>query len=164
MRPEDLVEIEAIKRVKYRYLRCLDQKLWDELVDVLTPDCVANYSGGAYSYSGRDAIIAFLRGAMGAETFLSSHRCHHPEIDLLSPTTATGVWALDDVVIMGDLDLTVRGAAFYTDGYVKADGRWRIDSTAYRRTYEEIQTRRDVPGLRLTASWWGTDGRSELGA
>ena len=24
----DLVDIEAIKRVKYRYLRCIDQKLW----------------------------------------------------------------------------------------------------------------------------------------
>jgi len=31
MTPQDLVEIEAIKRLKYRYLRCLDLKLWDEL-------------------------------------------------------------------------------------------------------------------------------------
>ena len=31
MTPEDLVEIEQIKRLKYRYLRCLDQKLWDQV-------------------------------------------------------------------------------------------------------------------------------------
>ena len=69
MTPDDLVELEAIKRVKYRYLRCLDQKLWDEMAEVLTDDCVAAYSGGKYSYEGRDAIIDFLRRSMGAETF-----------------------------------------------------------------------------------------------
>ncbi len=163
MTPDELVEIEAIKRVKYRYLRCLDQKLWDELNDVLTPGCIANYSGGAYAFDGRDAIIDFLRNAMGSDSFLSSHRCHHPEIDLTSSTTATGVWALDDVVIMTEFDLTLRGAAFYTDDYVKTDGHWYISRTAYKRTYEEIQPRSNVEGLRLTASWWGTGGRSELG-
>jgi hypothetical protein len=80
MTPDDLVEHEAIKRLKYKYLRCLDQKLWDEMVGCFTADAVAEYSGGKYSYQGRDAILDFLRRSMGAETFLSSHRCHHPEI------------------------------------------------------------------------------------
>ena len=31
MTPEDLVELELIKRLKYRYLRSIDQKLWDSL-------------------------------------------------------------------------------------------------------------------------------------
>ncbi len=160
---DDLLEIEQIKRLKYRYLRCLDQKLWDDLADVFTVDAVAAYSGGAYSFDGRDEIMGFLREAMGAETFLSSHRCHHPEIDITGPDTATGVWALDDVVVMQEWDLTVRGSAFYTDEYRKVDGEWKIASTGYKRMYEEIQPRSNVTGLKLTASWWGTGGRSELG-
>ncbi|MBI2705176.1 MAG: nuclear transport factor 2 family protein [Actinobacteria bacterium] len=165
--PDDLVQIEAIKQVKYRYLRCLDQKLWDELAGVLAPHCVAAYSGGKYSYEGREAIIDFLRRSMGAPTFHSSHRCHHPEISLTSGaggTTATGVWALDDVVVMTDFDLTVRGAAFYEDEYDKTSGRWMISRTGYKRTYEEIQPRGNVEGLKLTASWWSTGGQSELPA
>ncbi len=164
MDPAELVEIEAIKRVKYRYLRCLDQKLWDELSEVLTDDCVADYSGGKYHFEGGEAVAEFLRGAMGAETFHSAHRVHHPEIDLTSPTTAVGTWAMDDVVVMTDWDLTVRGAAFYEDEYRKVDGRWLIGATGYKRTFEEILPRGSVPGLRLTASWWTTDGRSELDA
>jgi hypothetical protein len=164
MTPDDLVELELIKRLKYRYLRCLDQKLWDELDEVLAPDAVAEYSGGKYTFEGRGAIVEFLRRAMGAETFHSSHRCHHPEIELVSPDRATGIWAMDDVVIMTDWELTVRGAAFYEDVYVKTDGRWWIARTGYRRTYEEIQPRNNVEGLRLTASWWTTGGRSELDA
>jgi hypothetical protein len=164
MTPADLVEHEAIKRLKYKYLRCLDQKRWDEMRECFTEDAVAAYSGGKYAYDGRDAILDFLRRAMGAETFLSSHRVHHPEIELRSPNEATATWALEDVVIEEKWGITIRGAAFYEDEYVKQDGRWRIRRTGYKRTYEEIQSRKDVPGLRLTASWWGTGGRSELPA
>lgn len=164
MTPEDLVEIELIKRCKYAYARCLDQKLWDEIGECFTPDAEAAYSGGGYSFTGRDAIVDFLRRSMGAETFLSSHKMHHPEIELTGPASATGVWALDDLVVMTDLGLTIRGASFYDDVYVKQDGRWRIARTGYRRIYEEIQPRGNVEGLRLTASWWATGGRSELPA
>jgi hypothetical protein len=66
MTPEDLVEIESIKRCKYKYARCLDQKLWDESAECFTPDAHAAYSGGAYSFEGRDAIDHFLRRWMGA--------------------------------------------------------------------------------------------------
>jgi hypothetical protein len=158
----DLVEIEAIKRLKYKYMRCLDQKLWDEMAACFTADATAAYSGGKYSFQGRDAILDFLRRSMGADSFLSSHRVHHPEIELTSATSATGVWALEDVVIETQWQITIRGAAFYTDEYRKEGGVWRIRHTGYRRTYEEIQSRKDVPGLKLTASWWGTGGKSEL--
>jgi hypothetical protein len=137
----DLVEIEQIKRLKYKYLRCLDQKLWDEIAECFTPDATAAYSGGKYAFDDAQAIIAFLRQAMGADSFHSSHRVHHPEIEL-----------------------TIRGAAFYEDEYLKVDGEWKIQHTGYRRTYEEMQPRKEVPGLKLTASWWASDGRSELDA
>ena len=32
----DLVTLEEIRQLKYRYLRCVDQKLWDEMADVFT--------------------------------------------------------------------------------------------------------------------------------
>jgi hypothetical protein len=165
MTPDDLVEIERIKRLKYRYARCLDLKLWDEIVDCFTPDAVAAYSGGGYTFTGRDAIVDFLRRSMGAPTFHSSHKMHHPEIDLTSPTTAHGVWALDDVVVLTDFELTIRGCSFYDDEYMRGDDdAWRIRRTGYKRVFEEIQPRGPVEGLRLTASWWTTDGRSELPA
>jgi hypothetical protein len=159
---DELTELEAIKRLKYAYVRCLDQKLWDEMATCFTEDAVAAYSGGKYRYEGREAILEFLSTSMGAETFLSAHRIHQPEIDLTSPTTATGTWAMDDVVVMTDWNLTIRGAAFYEDRYEKVDGEWKIAATGYKRSYEEMQSRADIPGLRLTASWWATGGVSEI--
>ena len=162
MTPEDLVEIEQIKRLKYRYLRCLDLKRWDELAETLATDVSASYSGGANAFDGRDAVLDFLRRALGSEDILTSHKCHHPEIDLTSATTATGTWALDDVVVLQPFELTVRGAAYYEDDYVKVDGAWCIARTGYRRIYEEVEPRSADRGLALTASWWATDGRSTL--
>ena len=162
MTPDDLVEIEEIKRLKYRYLRCIDQKLWDDVETLFVPDATASYGGGAYTFDNRDAIVGFLRESMGKTTMLSSHRCHHPEIDLTGPDEATGVWALEDVVIMTDLNLNVQGAAFYTDHYVKTADGWRIKHTGYRRSYEELMPRGSIEGLKLTAEWWATDGRSKL--
>jgi len=138
---QDLHEIEAIKRLKYRYMRCLDQKRWEEIRDCFVDDATAAYSGGKYTFAGRDAICDFFAQSMGSPGFLSSHRVHHPEIDLTGPDTATGIWALEDVVVDVDRNFTLRGAAFYTDEYVKVGGAWKIKHTGYERTYEEVQPR-----------------------
>jgi hypothetical protein len=160
--PEELVEVEQIKRLKYRYVRLLDVKGWDELADCFTDDATASYGGGTYEFEGRADILAFLRRTMGDTAMLTSHKVHHPEIDLTGPGTATGVWALDDVVLHTGFGVTIRGAAFYDDRYVKDDAGWRIRHTGYRRVFEELAPR--PSDLQVTASWWGTDGRSQLPA
>ena len=156
--PDDLVEIELIKRLKHRYCRCLDQKRWDELAEVFTDDATASYGGGAIELGDPAAILQFLRDSLGSEDVLTSHLVSHPEIDLVSPTEATGVWALNDVVIHQPAGVNIRGASFYEDRYAKVEGTWRIRHTGYRRVYEELVPRpKDVT---LTASWWGSGGRS----
>src|SRR3546814_959293 len=44
---EDLLDIHAIHELKHRYLRCLDQKAWEELESCFTADATASYGGGA---------------------------------------------------------------------------------------------------------------------
>jgi hypothetical protein len=159
---EDLLDIHAIQQLKHRYLRCLDQKDWDTLRTCFVDDAQASYGGGAKELSGRDAIMAFLTESMGSQGMLTSHRCTQPEIDLLGPDEATGTWALEDVVIHQDYGVTIHGASFYEDRYVKVDGDWRIASTGYKRTYEELWPRKSVEGLKITADFWATGGRSSL--
>jgi len=77
---------------------------------------------------------------------------------------ATGTWALEDTVILTDFGLTIQGAAFYEDRYVKRDGEWKILHTGYKRSFEELIPRASIAGIKLTAEWWATDGRSNLGA
>ncbi len=160
MTPGDLVEIEQIHQLKYRYVRFIDQKRWDDLAALFTADATASYGGGAVQLSGREAIMEFLTGTMSDESMLTSHKVHQPEITLTGPDEATGIWALDDIVILGELRMTVRGSSFYDDRYVRQDGAWRIAHTSYKRMFEELEPRPE--SIELTASWWGTGGRSKL--
>jgi hypothetical protein len=159
---EDLLDIHAIHQLKHRYLRCLDQKAWEELETCFTEDATASYGGGAIELEGREAILRFLTESMGSTGMLTSHRGTQPEIELTSPGEATGTWALEDVVIHQDFGVTIHGASFYADRYVKVDGRWLIRSTGYKRTYEEIWPRKAIEGIRISADLWATGGRSDL--
>jgi hypothetical protein len=150
----DLEEIEAIKRLKYKYMRSVDEKSWDELRETLAEDASCAYSGGKYAFDGRDAVMGFLVESMQRDTFLSSHRVTQPEIDLVSDTTATGIWALEDTVIDLQFDITLRGSAFYRDTYVKQGGQWLIQHTGYVRTFEEVQPRKPVEGLVVSQNRW----------
>jgi hypothetical protein len=159
----DLVEIRAIETLKYQYLRRLDLKDWTGLGELFTEDASASYAGGNLTFDGRPAIVEFLSHALASQ--LTSHKCHHPEIELVDIDRATGVWALEDVVIDPDAGYTIRGTAFYDDRYRKVDGRWLIEHTGYKRVYEELEMRRQPSegGATITADWWKTDGRSRLG-
>jgi hypothetical protein len=149
--PDDLVEIEAIKQVKYRYLRAVDTRDWDLLETTLTENATAAYASGRLSYEGRNAIIGFLRDSMPEKDMLTSHKVHHPEITLTGVDTADARWGLEDVVIIPSADLTIRGAAFYEDRMVKRRGEWRIAHTGYRRLYEETSGR---DGISISDHWW----------
>ena len=160
MTPDELVEIEAIKRLKYRYARLLDTKDFDGLTECFTEDAKASYSGGQLSYDGRDAIIGFLRGALGSQAMITSHLVGQPEIELTGPESATATWALQDLVILAEQGIEIRGTAFYEDEYLKKDGRWRFRHTGYKRVYEEMGPR--PADTKITASWF-TGGASTIG-
>lgn len=160
MELSDLVDHHAICQLKYAYLRCLDQKEWAAIRALFVDDATASYSGGAYHYEGADAIVAFMRTNMSAAQFHTAHRAHHPEIHV-DGDQATAIWAFDDVNVDPERDFFLMGAGFYEDRYRRTAGEWLIEHTGYRRTYETIMPM-SANKMALTASWWGTDGRSIL--
>jgi hypothetical protein len=133
----DLEEIEAIRQLKYRYFRLLDTKRFIELGQLLTDDATTSYQSGELSYQGRDAIVAFLEESLGSGDIVTMHNGHHPEIELTGPTTATGVWYLEDRVVVRAMDFEIVGTLLYDDRYVKVDGEWKIEHTGYERIFEE---------------------------
>lgn len=134
-------DLEAIRQLKYRYFRALDCKDWPALAETLTDDATTAYDNGRYAFAGREAILGFLRDALGSPRVISMHHGHHPEIEITGDGQARGTWYLEDMVIFRDANTVLRGGAFYSDEYVRIDGQWKIRSTGYERTFEEIETR-----------------------
>jgi hypothetical protein len=153
----DLVAVEEIRRAKHRYLRCVDLKLWDEFADTLTEDAVADYGtkvfGDRLRLEGRAAIVDYMRTNLGPGV-TTVHFASQPEIDV-EGDEATGLWCFEDTIIASEFRTVIRGSAYYEDTYRRGDdGRWRIATTAYDRTYEYSMSLDDVPSLRFLANRW----------
>ena len=88
-------DIEQIRQLKARYFRMMDTKNWDGLAHVFTDDVEIDVTGegGGVTHSVAD-YIPFLRANI--EDVITVHHGHMPEIELTSPTTAKGIWALED--------------------------------------------------------------------
>ena len=78
------------------------------------------------------------------------HQGHHPEIELTSDTTATGIWEAEAYLIDLKENTSLHEVTFYQDEYVKVNGRWLIKSTGYTNVFEETWERADVKTLKLT--------------
>lgn len=146
MKPEDLVEIERIRQLKARYFRLMDAKQWDEWRDVFCEAVIVDHTMGAPLIEGRDAFVDFLRPIL--QHVKTAHHGHMPEIELTGPATATGIWAMEDMLWwppeQGGRHLW--GQGWYFEQYRKeADGEWRIARLELRRIRVEIDGKQAFP-------------------
>ncbi len=153
-----LEELELIRRLKYRYCRCIDTANIQELADLFTEDASVCYVGGSYRFEaqGREQILDALSTAFHSEA-IALHHVNHPEIDVLSATEATGVWYLKDWFCDLRHKIITDGSALYRDRYVKQDGRWLIQHAAYERIYEIVTPFEEPPNI--TAHWLARHGK-----
>jgi hypothetical protein len=131
-----LLEIEAIKQLKARYCRYLDTKDWEAWRSLFSDDFLSDTSpAGGKVIRGANEFVAFTRKGLRSQATV--HQVHAPEIELTSLTTASGVWALEDVVRFGP-GVNLRGYGHYTETYQKVDGRWLITSSTLTRLREDV--------------------------
>jgi len=133
-------DIEAIKQLKARYFRMMDTKDWDGLAAVFTEDVEIDMTGegGGITSSVAD-YLPFLR--RNIETVVTVHHGHMPEIDLTSPTTASGVWAMEDELWWpeGAPIAHLHGYGHYHETYEKTPGGWRIKTMTLTRLRREVR-------------------------
>jgi hypothetical protein len=149
-----LEDIERICRVKYRYWRALDMCQIEELREVLTEDVRVDFVGGTYRWQmeGREVFLKAVAGAFTSQV-IARHNGHHPEIDVLSETTAKGTWYLSDWMLHLGENIVTEGTALYRDEYVKIDGAWRIKVSTYERIFERVERLPQRPNI--TAHYLG---------
>jgi hypothetical protein len=134
-------ELESIRQLKARYCRFLDTKDVESWRAVFAPDVVVTLdmavsAGGADPKTappleGVDNFVPMVMG--GLEGVATMHHCHTPEIALTSATTATGTWAMEDLLVFADGG-EVHGAGHYHETYEKQDGSWWIKTLHLTRT------------------------------
>jgi uncharacterized protein (TIGR02246 family) len=128
---DDLGDLEAIKQLKARYCRTMDTKDWAAMRQVFTDDVeMDTTASGGGVVTGADAFMAFLQDAIG--DVVTVHQCHTPEIRIASPTTASGIWAMEDMLRWPD-GTELHGYGHYHEDYERSGGEWRIKRSVLTR-------------------------------
>jgi uncharacterized protein (TIGR02246 family) len=140
-----LLAIEEIKQLKARYFRCVDTKDWEGFRSVFTSDAHFDITDDVPGcvLAGADQIVAAVVPPLTGCT--SVHHGHCPEIQVLSETTASGIWAMEDMLRWtADSQYpnqTLHGYGHYVEEYRRVNGQWQISSMKLRRLRVDV-----VPG------------------
>ena len=140
---QSLLDLEAIRVLRSRYTRAIDTKDWDLFRDCLAEDSRLITDGGVQE--GRDTIVAGVSAALA--TPITVHHVHQPELALTGPDSATGLWAMNDVVEFqrdGTPVFFLRGYGHYREEYVRTDDGWKIQSSQLTRL--RVDTEGEYPG------------------
>jgi hypothetical protein len=141
---EHWLDIEEIKTLKARYIRFGDTKQWDALAKLLTDDFAALFEIAPrfskdqprrVEISGRDVFIGTWASALVG--VVTMHEVFLPEITLVGPTAANGIWGMRDLVKMPKC--VFEGWGHYQDEYVKQDGIWMIKASRVTRLHTQEQ-------------------------
>lgn len=152
---QTLCALEEIRKLKARYFRGVDTQDWDLLGEVFGDGVVCDFRGatiptGADSGAsllreedqvlrGRAAVLAGLE--LGLTGVASVHQGFLPEIEIVDDETATGVWAMSDILVPAGATpfRVLRGYGHYHETYRVERGAWRIVECRLTRLRVEIE-------------------------
>jgi SnoaL-like domain len=91
--------------------------------------------------TGAPEIRRFVEGSVGP--VVTAHHGHMPEIEITSPTTARGIWAMQDFLQMPEgspLGMkSMVGWGHYTETYELVGGEWKIKTLVLTRLRRDVE-------------------------
>jgi hypothetical protein len=155
---ERLAAIEEIRILKARYFRAIDTKDRELFRTLFTADAVVDARGSATDpvsginssptatseiLEGIDTIVDVIMTAI--ETKVSVHQGCMPEIEIISDTTASAIWAMSDRLRFADGPIAeLIGFGHYHENYHRTDGMWKISRLRLTRLRVDV-----VPTIAL---------------
>jgi len=131
-----LDDIEAIKQVQGRFLRAADTQDADLVRTTIIDDFYCDTgSGGRGETRGIENFVVRI----STTPALAVHHALMPEIELTSPTTAKGTWAVHMFAKTAD-GTAIDGYGYYNNTYEKIAGAWRLSTL--RLSWLHKETRR----------------------
>ena len=146
---ERLTLADEIRELMARYVRYADEKRWDALAQLFTPDgsfTPLDVAGKPLAQmEGREAIARVIDASVGNATAI--HHLFSYEIALESSSRATGIFAMEDLVVKPDgaevapasdsgvpAFRKLHGYGHYRATFAKASGEWAIAKLTLTRT------------------------------
>ena len=138
---DKLMAIEEIRQLKARYFRCLDTKDWDGFAAVFAAQGVLDHRSAEmdHAVTGAQAIADSVAEAV--RDAITVHHGHMSEIEVLSPTSARGIWAMEDKLWWpeGFPIKAIHGYGHYHEEYECVEGEWKISVNRLTRLRFDVE-------------------------
>ncbi|HRD77570.1 MAG TPA: nuclear transport factor 2 family protein [Hyphomicrobiaceae bacterium] len=128
----ELIDREAIKELKARYCRFVDQQQWERLRGLFAPDTRFDGFNSAPAGSTVDQFIAGISARFVG--VVSIHHVHSPEIAFTGSNSARGIWPMMDYLQFPPTAVMKEapgmrgfvGYGHYEEEYVRTAEGWRF--------------------------------------
>ena len=128
-RLQRLEDIEAIRRLKARYLNACDQKDSQQVRACFADGEILVDTAHLGVFKSADSFVAMYSDAALHDHILDKHQAGNAEIDIVGTHDAHGLWCLDYRNInIRDRTLTLM-SVIYHDTYKKIGGVWKISGS-----------------------------------
>jgi hypothetical protein len=128
-------DIDAIKQVQARFLRACDTQDAELVRTTIIDDFYCDTgSGGRGETKGIEDFVIRISSTPA----LAVHHALLPEIELTSPTTATGIWAVHMFAKQAD-GTVIDGYGYYNNSYEKVGDSWRLSKLLLTWLHKEIR-------------------------
>lgn len=145
-----LEDVEAIRRLKARYLACCDLKDPQGMRDCFASGLVRIDYGEIGVFENRDQLAVIFEQLGCHPHIVEMHHGVNPQIDVLDETQARGTWGLHYQMINTCSCVITQLGAHYEDEYRKIDGHWKISATRCVVTSTLVASYEvTVPGVRF---------------
>ena len=144
-----LMAAQEIRELKARYFECMDGKDWAGFRSVFAEDAIFDMRDGRGQnadpdavFTGADNIVAFVRQAI--DPLRTLHCGQAKRIDVLSPTSAQGLWLMEDRLEVPDGAACpfrrMHGWGHYHETYECIGGQWRIKTLKLSRLWVHVES------------------------
>ncbi len=125
-----LEDIEAIKQLKYRYLRACDHKESGVLCECFLEGSVTIDYGRVGQFTRREELMAVFERLACHDHILELHHAHNPSIEVTGDS-AQGVWSLYYYQIDTQNRSATQLGGQYNDEYRRTADGWRISCSRF---------------------------------
>lgn len=131
-RLQQLEDLEAIRKLKHRYLNACDRKDVEAIRNCFAPGDILIDFGPIGTFHSRDEFIAVYQQLACQPGVVDLHHGANEEIDFVSATEASGLWALYYFNLDALTGVTRQLGGTYQDRYQLTDEGWRMIASVAR--------------------------------
>lgn len=133
-RLQRLESIEAIKQLKYRYLRACDRQDPAGVKDCYAEGEIELDFGRVGTFGSRDELVEAFSNLACHPHIVEMHHAHNPEIVIEDENNASGCWGLYYFLINTRDNATTQLGGYYEDLYRRTAEGWRICASRFTVT------------------------------